>query len=112
MNWLIWAGIVACLSPIWGALVWELWAGWVRPRLLAREVIRRQADAYLRRYGVGAEEMVFIEEDRAWRYSDSSEQGKWRRVRREIERLRKDRENCPYGECPSKPDDLRPEEHL
>ena len=37
-----------------------------------------------------AEQMAFIEEDRAWRYSDSFEQGKWRRVRKTIERLRHD----------------------
>jgi hypothetical protein len=37
-----------------------------------------------------AEQMAFIKEDRAWRYSDSFEQGKWRRVRKTIERLRRD----------------------
>jgi hypothetical protein len=34
--------------------------------------------------------MAFAEEDRAWRYSDSFEQGKWRRVRKTIQRLRRD----------------------
>jgi hypothetical protein len=34
-----------------------------------------------------AEQMAFFQEDRAWRYSDSFEQGKWRRVRKEIERM-------------------------
>ena len=38
-----------------------------------------------------AEQMALIKEDRAWRYSDSFEQGKWRRVRKAIERLRRDR---------------------
>jgi hypothetical protein len=77
---------------------------------LAREVIRRQADDYLRRYGARAEEMVFIEEDRAWRYGDSFGQGKWRRVRREIVQLRKERADCSFEGCSPEPDDLRPEE--
>jgi hypothetical protein len=34
--------------------------------------------------------MAFVEEDRAWRYSESFEQGKWRRVRKRIECLRDD----------------------
>jgi hypothetical protein len=42
-----------------------------------------------------AEQMAFIEEDRAWRYSDSFEQGKWRRVRKTIERLRHDARDSP-----------------
>jgi hypothetical protein len=42
----------------------------------------------LSRYGDRAGEMAFIEEDRAWRYSDSFQQGKWRRVRKRIERMR------------------------
>jgi len=39
------------------------------------------------RHGGRAAEMAFIEEDRAWRYSRPFEQGKWRRVRKRIERL-------------------------
>jgi hypothetical protein len=39
--------------------------------------------------------MAFIKEDRAWRYSDSFEQGKWRRVRKTIERLRRHARDSP-----------------
>jgi hypothetical protein len=42
-----------------------------------------------------AEQMAFIKEDRAWRYSDSFEQGTWRRVRKTIERLRHDAHVSP-----------------
>jgi hypothetical protein len=42
-----------------------------------------------------AEQMAFTQEDRAWRYSDSFEQGKWRRVRKTIERLRRDARPSP-----------------
>ncbi|SRR5581483_6447800 len=78
------------LSPIWGALLWELWDGGVRPRLVPRAEIDAMSAAMLARHGDRAEEMAFIEEDRAWRYSDSFAQGKWRRVRKRIEGMRVD----------------------
>jgi hypothetical protein len=40
----------------------------------------------LAQHGDAAERMAFVEEDRAWRYSDTFEQGKWRRVRRAMRR--------------------------
>lgn len=70
--------------PIWGALVWRIWELGIRPRLIPTATIRRLADRLIARYGPQAEEMAFIEEDRAWRYSETFEQGKWRRVRREL----------------------------
>jgi hypothetical protein len=48
------------------------------------------AASMLARHGDRAEEMVFVEEDRAWRYSESFQQGKWRRVRKRLERMRVD----------------------
>ena len=46
------------------------------------------ADALLARHGPRAEEIAFIEEDRAWRYADAYRQGVWRRVRNELRRRR------------------------
>jgi hypothetical protein len=83
----VWA---ICLFPIWGALVWELWEGTVRPRFICRKEIEVLSAAMLARHGDNAEQVAFIKEDRAWRYSDSFKQGKWRRVRKTIERLRHD----------------------
>jgi len=85
---LSWVGIGAATSPIWGAFLWELWEGGIRPRLVSASEIDALATAMLARHGDRAEEMAFIEEDRAWRYSDSFEQGKWWRVRKRIERMR------------------------
>ena len=83
---LIWIGIAAATSPIWGALLWVLWQGSIRPRLIPRAEIDALAAAMLARHGHRAGEMIFIEEDRAWRYSRPFERGKWRRVRKRIEK--------------------------
>jgi hypothetical protein len=87
---LFWVVIGAATAPIWGALLWELWEGGIRPRLVPASEIDSLAAAMLARHSDRAEEMAFIEEDRAWRYSESFEQGKWRRVRKRIERMRSD----------------------
>jgi hypothetical protein len=85
-----WLAVGAALSPIWGAFLWELWQGAIRPRLIPRAEIDALSASMLARHGDRAEEMAFIEEDRAWRYSESFQQGKWRRVRKRIERMRRD----------------------
>jgi len=79
--------IGAATSPIWGALLWVLWEGRIRPRLIPGTDIDSLVAAMVARHGGRAAEMAFIEEDRAWRYSRPFEQGKWRRVRKRIERL-------------------------
>lgn len=90
-----WLAVGAALSPIWGAFLWEFWEGGVRPRLIPRAEIDALSAAMLARHGDRAEEMAFIEEDRAWRYSDSFEQGRWRRVRKRIEGMRRDAHPSP-----------------
>jgi hypothetical protein len=68
----IWA---ICLFPIWGSLLWELWEGSIRPLLVPRSEIDALSVAMLVQHADRAEQMAFIKEDRAWRYSDSFEQG-------------------------------------
>jgi hypothetical protein len=67
--------------PIWAALALEVWLGVIRPRLIDQAEIDALAADLARRHGVRAAELAFIEEDRAWRYSDNFERGKWKRVR-------------------------------
>lgn len=67
--------------PIWGTLLWKIWEGMIRPRLISQEEIDALASDLVSQFGTRAAEMAFIEEDRAWRYSDSFERGKWKRVR-------------------------------
>lgn len=76
-----WALVILAISPIVGAIGWEVWHGFIRPRLIPRAEIEAIATELVARYGDQAEEIAFINEDRAWRYSDSFEQGKWKRVR-------------------------------
>lgn len=90
LDWaqaLKWFAIALATSPIWGAFVWVMWEGEIQPRFIPEAEINALANAHIARYGERAAEMAFIEEDRAWRYSDSFAQGKWKRVREEIERL-------------------------
>lgn len=64
-----------------------MWEGEIKPRLIPEAEINALANGHIARYGERAAEMAFTEEERAWRYSDSFAQGKWKRVRQEIERL-------------------------
>src|SRR5689334_7668969 len=82
---LIWCGIGAATSPIWGTVVWVIWEGSIRPRLIPDGEIESLAAAMLRLYGEKAAEVAFMEEDWAWRYSRPFQQGKWRRVRKRME---------------------------
>lgn len=66
--------------------LWVEWQGRIRPLFIPRSEIERLADELVTAYGDRAEELAAIEEDRAWRYSQNFEQGKWRRVRKELER--------------------------
>jgi hypothetical protein len=61
----IWIALAVCLAPIWGTLLWELWDGGVRPRLIRRDVIDRAAAAILAEHGERAEQMALIAEHRA-----------------------------------------------
>ena len=88
---MVWIVLAVCSAPIWGTLLWELWDGAVRPRLIRRDIIDRAAAAILAEHGDLAEQMAWMREDRAWRYSDSFKQGCWRRIRKRIAALRHER---------------------
>jgi hypothetical protein len=83
-----WAVLAIGLTPVLGTLLYEMWQGTVRPRLVPRRIIDCAAAAILARHGDQAEEMALIAEDRAWSYSDSFKQGCWRRVRKRIAALK------------------------
>ncbi|WP_407049207.1 hypothetical protein [Methyloraptor flagellatus] len=90
MDWwlaLKWLVIALAAFPIWGSLLWVIWDLDIRPRLIPKAAIEADAKVMLARWGERAAEMAFIEEDRAWRYSDNFQQGRWHRVRAAIERM-------------------------
>lgn len=86
---LLWLALAAVSSPVWGTFGWMLWSWVIRPRLIPRDEVERLASELLGRYGDRAKEIAYGEEYGAWRHSDGFEQGKWRRVRRQIEGRRR-----------------------
>jgi hypothetical protein len=60
-----WVIVGVCTAPIWGSLVWVIWEGSIRPRLIPAAEIEAEARRLLARWGDRAAEMAFIEEDRA-----------------------------------------------
>lgn len=86
MDWVQVAIWVVCLSPIWGAFVWGLWEGSIRPGLIPRNEIMAEADRLWAIDDDRAFDKACIEEHAAWYRSNTFEQGRWRRIRREIMR--------------------------
>ena len=83
---ILWFIIGAASAPIWGSLLYVLWQGVVRPRLIPAKEIERLAAQMVERHGDRAADAVFANEYHAWRCSNGFEQAKWRRVRCQIER--------------------------
>ena len=84
-----WLGIIlfgAALSPVVLGLGWAIWEGQVRPSLITKREIERLADEVLAEDHEDPIEVVEGYEYHAWRHSDGFEQGKWKRVRRAIQR--------------------------
>ncbi len=79
-----WCILAAGLFPALGALLCHVWEATIRPCLIPIEAIKALADQLIAKHGPEAEEVAVTNEDRAWRYSDPFEQGKWRRVRHEL----------------------------
>jgi hypothetical protein len=66
--------------------LWQLWRFRLKPLFIPKADIDRMVDALIAQHGSRAEEMAAMEEDRAWRYSNTLKQGIWRRVRHELQR--------------------------
>ena len=77
--------LVLVAAAIWG---WDEGDFRARPMFISRAEIGRMADELDERYGTRAEEVAFIEEEKAWRRAESYQQGVWRRVRKQLRRGR------------------------
>ncbi|MCZ7479566.1 hypothetical protein [Rhizobium rhizogenes] len=78
--------LVAFGAFVLTVLLWVTWKSCIRPMFIVDVEIKRIADELVQQHGERAAEIALIEEDRAWRYSQNFEQGKWRRVRAELRR--------------------------
>jgi hypothetical protein len=72
-----------------GIGLWHIWDLRIRPLFIPRAEINALADTLIERHGPEAERVAYGEESHAWYYCDVYEQGKWRRVRRELWRRHK-----------------------
>lgn len=81
-----WIAFLVVMLPLVIAVGWEVWESCIRvSRVPAREIVSL-ARELRQKHGVRAAEIAFINEDRAWRYSDSFERGKWQRVKRHLQK--------------------------
>lgn len=81
-----WGRIGSVLGVCIVAIIWRIVDLQILPLTIPRAEIKRLAALMIAQHGSEAEEMAVIKEDRArWR-SHTDEQGKWRRVRRELRR--------------------------
>ncbi len=85
-DWMWWVIVGVATAPIWGAFLWHAYEFRVRPLFIRHEEIEGLVAGMLERDN--PEEAAFTEEQAAWYRSDTFEQGKWRRVRKALRRLR------------------------
>ena len=78
--------VALALSPVVLGIGWAVWQGHVRPALITKREIGRLADEVLAEGHEDPIEVVEGYEYHAWRHTDGFEQGKWRRVRRAMQR--------------------------
>lgn len=81
-----WLAIAAAASPILVAVCWTLWADVFLPRFIPSAEIEGIAEQVMRDHANDPEEWALMEEYAAWHRSRSFEQGKWRLVRKAINR--------------------------
>jgi len=74
------------IAPALIALVWHIYELVILPALISRKDIRELATTLILLQKDHAERYAYELELQAWKDSETAEQGKWRRVRREIKR--------------------------
>jgi hypothetical protein len=79
-----WIGFAVLGFVALATFAWHMNELFVRPYFVPTERIRSLASEMYRRNPEDPAEAAFIEEDAAWRRSETYEQGIWRRVRKHI----------------------------
>lgn len=85
-DWLWYLIVGVAMTPIWDTFLWHTYQFSIRPRIISQEEINRLVANMLAK--PDPEEAAFVNEQAAWYRSDTFEQGKWRRVRRELQKQR------------------------
>ncbi|WP_187431998.1 hypothetical protein ROLI_030210 [Roseobacter fucihabitans] len=78
--------VAVVLAPAVIAFVWVMWENSVLPAMIPKSEIVAEADELIEKYGSRAEEVAANREYEAWYRSELTDQGRWKRVRREIAR--------------------------
>jgi hypothetical protein len=84
-----WLFVGIALAPMVIGIGWGIYEGSILPRLIPRAEIDALTDEIMRRYPDDPEDAAFNETYNAWHRSNSFEQGKWHRVRKEVRRRMK-----------------------
>lgn len=88
MGWQVfgWVLFGLALSPIAFGFGCPIWQGLIRPRFIPQREIDELANEVMANHADDPEAAAFREEHHHWYRSDEFEQGRWRRVRKEIQR--------------------------
>ncbi len=76
--------VLAFVLLIIGVALWHTWDFRIRPLFIPKAEINAIVDKLIAEHGPAAEDRARGYEEEAWSRSDTYEQGKWRRVRREL----------------------------
>lgn len=73
-------------APAVITFAWVMWENSVLPAFIPKSDIIAQANELIEEYGDRAEDVAADREYEAWYRSELTDQGRWKRVRREITR--------------------------
>lgn len=76
--------VLALVLLIVGVAGWHTWEFRIRPLFIPKAEINAVVDQLISEYGSDAEDCARGYEEEAWNRSDTFEQGRWRRIRREL----------------------------
>lgn len=76
--------VLALVLLIIGVGLWHAWDFRIRPLFIPKSEIHAIVDDLIAQHGPDAEDWARGHEEDAWNRSDTFEQGRWRRVRREL----------------------------
>lgn len=76
--------VLALILLVGGVGLWHTWAFRLRPLFVPKVEINAFVDDLIDKHGPDAEDWARGYKEDAWHRSNTYEQGKWRRVRREL----------------------------